>query len=201
MTRAEQVLDFWFGALDVRGRARPDKARRWFHASPQFDREIVARFGPCIAAALGGGLEAWSATPTGSLALIVVLDQFTRNAFRGRARAFAGDVRAQALSRRMIERGDDRALAFDHRLFAYLPLEHAESRLCQATHIGLLEQMRDELPPARRAELDNAFHHARQHAGIIARFGRFPHRNAILGRPSTTGECAYLKSGAGRFGQ
>lgn len=201
MASADQVLDFWFGTLDAFGRADPERARRWFRASQSFDDAIRDQFASLVERALGGSLEGWSASARGTLALILLLDQFPRNLFRGQPRAFAGDARAQALSRRMVERGEDRALPFDQRLFAYLPLEHAESRLCQALHLGLLEQLREELPASRRGELESALRHAREHAEIIARFGRFPHRNAVLGRQDSAAERAYLEAGARRFGQ
>jgi uncharacterized protein (DUF924 family) len=174
-----EVLDFWFGAPDSRERGRPRKA--WFEKSEIFDAEIRRRFLGAWERAARGELQSWLATPLASLALIVVLDQFPRNMFRGAARAFSSDSPALAAARSAIARGFDRLLSQAERGFAYLPFEHAEDLAAQRRSLALFEGLGRE-----RIE------YARRHFEIIARFGRFPHRNAALGRPSTAEEIEFL---------
>ena len=174
-----EVLDFWFGAPDSPERGRPRKA--WFRKSEIFDAEIRRRFLATWERAARGELERWQETPLASLALVVVLDQFPRNMFRGTARAFSSDPPALAAARSMIERGFDRLLAPVERQFAYLPFEHAEDLAAQRHALALFQALDRDL-------LD----YARRHYEIIARFGRFPHRNAVLGRESTAEETEFL---------
>lgn len=182
-----EVLDFWFGAAPRVQRAE------WFRKDAAFDAAIRARFGATIEAALAGALTDWDAVPQGALARIVVLDQFTRNAFRDTARAFAGDALALAAARALVERGDDRRLDPLERVFAYLPFEHAEDGAMQARSLALFGALAREVPALAGFE-----DYARRHAVVIERFGRFPHRNTALGRTSTADEAAYLaQPGAG----
>lgn len=178
------VLDFWFGSDDA---VDP----RWFKGGEAFDREIDRRFGATIDAALAGELDDWAASADGALALVLVLDQFTRNVYRGTPRAFAGDARALALARRLVDSGEHRRLPPLQRWFAYMPLEHAEDLTLQQQCVGLFEALAAEPGPQREA-LAGALDYARRHHDVIARFGRFPHRNAILGRASTDEEAAFL---------
>lgn len=182
------VLDFWFGPTGDPGHAAPRKA--WFTKDDAFDAEIARRFGPLIEQALAGDLDDWITRPIAplhALALVIVLDQFTRNVFRGTARAFAGDARALQTARAMVASGADRALNGVQRSFVYLPFEHAEDRSHQRTAMQLFEQLAQDEPA--RADLVGW---ARQHHDVVARFGRFPHRNAALGRASTDEEAAFL---------
>lgn len=184
---AQDVLDFWFGPPPLAQRAE------WFRKDAAFDATIRARFGAAIEAALKGELAAWDATPRGALARVIVLDQFTRNAFRATARAFAGDALALAAAGAMVERGDDRRLAALERVFAYLPFEHAEDATMQARSIALFGALAREEPALAGFE-----DYARRHAAVVERFGRFPHRNRLLGRASTAAETEYLaQPGAG----
>jgi uncharacterized protein (DUF924 family) len=182
------VLDFWFGPTDDPGHAKPRPA--WFSKDTAFDAEIQRRFGPLIEQALAGELDDWISkpiTPLPALALVIVLDQFTRNAFRDTARAFAGDARALQIARAMVASGADRALGGVQRGFVYLPFEHAEDLSHQRTAVQLFSQLaRDE--PARADLLV----WAQRHHDVVARFGRFPHRNAALGRTSTADETSFL---------
>ena len=182
------VLDFWFAATDDPGHAAPRKA--WFTKDAAFDAEIERRFGPLIEQALAGGLDGWITRPIEplpALAQVIVLDQFTRNVFRETARAFAGDARALQTARAMVASGADRALSGVQRSFVYLPFEHAEDLSHQRTAVQLFQQLaRDE--PARADLVD----WAQQHHDVVARFGRFPHRNVALGRASTAEEAAFL---------
>lgn len=174
------VLDFWFGDTD-----EPREA--WFRKDPAFDGAIRDRFGALIDAALAGTIDGWAASPDGALARLVVLDQFTRNVFRGTARAFAGDTQALAGARAMVAHGDDLHLPPLRRVFAYLPFEHSEDMAMQHESVRLFEAL-----AALRPSLAGYADYARRHAEVIERFGRFPHRNAALGRVSTADETAWL---------
>ncbi|MFC6669138.1 DUF924 family protein [Marinobacterium aestuariivivens] len=185
MTEAiEEILRFWFGPLDG-GFASESKQSLWWGGQEEHDRELDELFGRPVRRALRGGLGDWSSNPRGRLALILLLDQFSRSIYRGTADAFAGDSRALALCRQGMELGHDRALEFAERLFFYMPLEHAESLEAQDLHIDRLETLRQEVPFTRRPVIDNALDFAHQHRDLIARFGRFPHRNEALQRIST----------------
>ncbi|MBS1162281.1 MAG: rane protein [Burkholderiaceae bacterium] len=186
-----EVLDFWFG--DGNG-----VDSRWFRRSDAFDREIAARFGAAVESALAGGPERWAETSDGALALILLLDQFTRNMYRGTARAFAGDAQALALSRRLVATGEHLQLPPLRRWFAYMPLEHAEDLALQAQCVQLFEALVADAGPHREA-LAGALDYARRHHDVIARFGRFPHRNAVLGRDSSAEEAAFLRQPGSGF--
>ena len=179
------VLDFWFGASDSRERGRPRKA--WFQKSGPFDEEIRRRFLGTWERAARGEFEAWLATPLASLALVIVLDQFPRNMFRGAVRSFSSDSPALAAARSMVEREFDRLLSPVERLFAYLPFVHAEDLDAQRRSLALFQA------------LDSGYADARRHYDVVARFGRFPHRNAILGRESTAAEAEFLKEPGSSF--
>jgi uncharacterized protein (DUF924 family) len=183
------ILDFWFGAAGSpeRGQFRAE----WFKKDAVFDETIRMRFGAVVEAALAGGLEEWekgpAASPASALALILVLDQFPRNLYRGDARAFAGDARARDVAAAVIDRGWGQQLADLERIFAYMPFEHSEAVADQERSLALFGKLA-EGRPAFASTLD----YAQRHYDIIARFGRFPHRNAALGRPSTTAELEFL---------
>jgi uncharacterized protein (DUF924 family) len=178
---AQAVLDFWFGAPPWAERAE------WFVKDATFDAEIHRRFAPLVDRALAGPLG-WHTRPLGALAEVIVLDQFPRNLFRGDARAFAGDPRARTLAASLVDAGDDRALPPVARWVVYLPFEHAEDLAAQDRSVALFERLARETP----AEGDRVLDYARRHRDVIRRFGRFPHRNAALGRLSTADEAAYL---------
>ena len=184
------ILDFWFAD----GPGTPRCA--WFLKDDAFDVEIRTRFGAMVVPAREGTLDEWAATPEGALALLILLDQFPRNLFRGSPEAFASDAHALQLAQRIIvvERRD-LALTPVQRVFLYLPFEHAESLPMQNLSVALFEGLRDS--PVHAAA-DGAIDYAWRHRQVIRRFGRFPHRNAILGRTSTPAEEAYLaQPGAG----
>ena len=187
----QEVLDFWFAppGSPERGRAR----KAWFEKSEEFDAQIRARFAATWERALRGELDSWQATPLAGLALCVMLDQFPRNMFRGTPRAFASDARALVLARHLVEQGFDRLLLPAERVFVYLPFEHAEDLAAQRRSLALFEIHRNEAPAAQ----NHSF--ALRHYEIIARFGRFPHRNAILGRESTPEEIEFLKQPGSSF--
>lgn len=182
---AGDLLDFWF-------RDAP-RDRRWFEKDAAFDREIRDRFLPTFEQAAAGRLDHWKAFPGGCLALIVALDQFPRNMFRGTPRAFASDDAALSAARHAVGSGFDRAMQPCERLFVYLPYEHAESLAEQEEACALT------LPLAAYPETHDVHRFAVAHRDIVARFGRFPHRNAILGRPSTPEELAFLRQPGSSF--
>jgi len=190
---AREVLDFWFGAP---GSASDGQARReWFVKNPSFDAEVRQRFGAAIECALGGGLREWDQQgPQGVLARILVLDQFTRNAWRDTPRAFEGDTLALQAAHRLADSGAHRELPPQQRAFAYLPFEHAEDAAMQERAVALFTAL-----AAGHPGFEEMRDYAHRHRGVIARFGRFPHRNAILGRASTPEEIAFLREPGSRF--
>ena len=185
------VLDFWFGARGSPERGRARKA--WFRTDPAFDDEIRRRFGGAVETALTGGYAEWSASAQGAVALVLLLDQFTRNLFRGTPRAFEGDASALAASEDAVSRGLDRELGFYERWFLYMPFEHAESVPAQQRSLALFGALSKDMQD------DDSLVWARKHAGVVFRFGRYPHRNAVLGRPSTPEEEAFLREPGSRF--
>ncbi|MFO1303454.1 MAG: DUF924 family protein [Burkholderiales bacterium] len=187
---ATSVLAFWFGEPGSPGHGKPRV--EWFRKDPAFDEAIRRRFGDAVAIALAGGYGAWCVSPEGALARILLLDQFTRNIYRGTPRAFAGDARALATAEDAIARGFDLALTPNERRFVYMPFEHAEDEAVQHRSLELFAALSKALGD------DDPLVWARKHAEVIFRFGRYPHRNAILGRASTPDEEAYLREpGAG----
>lgn len=184
------ILDFWFAeGLD-------GFRRTWFVKDAAFDEAIRARFAPLVAPARDGAFDAWAETAEGALALLILLDQFPRNLFRGSAEAFASDAHARAVARRaVLERRFDRAVPACARIFFYLPFEHAEDLASQDLSVALFEGLRDH---ALHAAPNGTIDYAWRHHAVIARYGRFPHRNAVLGRANTPEEEAYLaQPGAG----
>jgi uncharacterized protein (DUF924 family) len=184
-SRAAEVLSFWF-----RG---PEKRKAWFEKDPAFDAAIRDRFLPLYEAAAGGALAPWVRSPGDCLALVVVLDQFPRNMFRGSARAFAADPLARDCANQAIALGFDKTMLPVERQFLYLPLEHSESLADQKR---CLELMREIAVFPETADLPKW---AQAHLDIIRRFGRFPHRNAALGRESTAAEIAFLREPGSSF--
>ncbi|BCZ78422.1 hypothetical protein PTKU64_20970 [Paraburkholderia terrae] len=189
---ARDVLDWWFGAPGSDEYGKDQK--RWFKRSDAFDAMLRERFGASIEAALAHELNAWLATPLGSLALVIVLDQFTRNCHRRTARMYDGDAQAMSITRRMIEEGSDVLLpTVYHRAFAYIPFEHDETVEGQREGVRLYTLLEAQGLDASYARS------AVRHAQIVERFGRFPHRNALLGRPSSDEEIAFLREPGSSF--
>src|SRR5450830_125640 len=185
MSAWQPILDFWFlpEGDPGHGKSRPE----WFRKDLAFDALIQQRFGEAISRALAGEFVEWDGDPRGALVRIILLDQFARNAFRDTPRAFAGDARALAAARAMVDSGRDRMLAPVERWFVYLPFEHAEDMAIQERAVALFTAL------AAEPGLDDIADYAVRHRDIIARFGRFPHRNRILGRDSTPEEIEFLK--------
>lgn len=177
--RAAALLEFWFA---------PGMEARWFAVDPAFDRELAERFGPDLARAAKGELDHWVETPDEAVALVILLDQMPRNVFRGKPEAYALDSRALAMAEATLLRGHDRALPRIRRGFLYLPFEHSESLADQEYCVSLFERAGDD---------PDGLMWARRHRDVIARFGRFPHRNAVLGRETSPEEAAFLEAEGG----
>lgn len=188
----EDVLSFWFGPEHPdhpHGQMRAE----WWIKDPEFDASIRERFGAAVDDARQGGLASWTETPRGALALLILLDQFSRNLFRGDPRTWSEDARSQAIALAMIERGDDLVLPPVLRSFAYMPLMHAEDLRLQDRGVALFETLAEGAPAPLKEALTGTVRYAVIHRDIVARFGRFPHRNAVLGRESSPEEVEFLK--------
>ena len=178
--RPQAVLDFWFKEID---------AKQWWTKAAEFDQLIASRFGSLHAAAARCELYAWRETPPGRLAEIIVLDQFSRNMYRDQPQAFACDALALALAQTAVATQADAVLEIQQRAFVYMPYMHSESPLIHGTAQALFSQ----------AGLESSLASEQHHKAIIDRFGRYPHRNAILGRPSTTEELEFLATPGSSF--
>lgn len=189
---ARAILDFWFLPADHPGHGayRPE----WFRKDAAFDRAIRERFGADVELALSSA--ATEGTDEALLANLLLLDQFTRNIFRNTPRAFAGDAQALVIAVLLVSTGRDKNLSPWQRWFAYLPFEHSESLLDQERAVALFAALRREM---RHEAFDSAYDYAVRHREVIARFGRFPHRNIILGRASTAEEIEFLKQPGSSF--
>jgi uncharacterized protein (DUF924 family) len=198
----EAILDYWFEGCPTEPARLKNLMKKWFSSSAENDVELHRRFGTIARSAAAGELADWAATARGRLALILLLDQLPRNLHRGTAAAFAGDDKALALTLEGIAQGHNRALSPLERIFFLMPLQHAESRQAQSqsTHaFGELAAGQQAGPTA--ALLEKTAQFATQHREIVDRFGRFPHRNRVLGRDSTAGEVEFLAAGGPSFGQ
>jgi len=191
--KAQEVLDFWFGPPGSEVASGP--RREWFVKSDAFDDRIRQHFGTAIDQALAGGLREWDLEgPQGALARLLVLDQFTRNAYRNTPQSFAGDTLALAAARQLVDSGAHKELPPLQRAFVYMPFEHAEDAYMQERAVELFTNLAAEHPG-----FDEMLDYAHRHRGVIARFGRFPHRNEILGRASTPDEIEFLGQPGSRF--
>ena len=182
MPEIREVLDFWFA---------PETKAGWFEPSPELDMTVRRRFGELYARAATGQLKEWRNSSGGCLALCLLLDQMARMIFRGDARAFATDDRALAVAEHALAHGFDRRLPQEQRQFLYLPFMHSENLADQLRCLALFEATR----------LSTARGYAREHLEIIRRFGRFPHRNRVLGRTATPDEAAWLEANPETYGQ
>jgi uncharacterized protein (DUF924 family) len=193
------VLAFWFGGSGDDAHILEEKGALWFRAGASVDADIRARFGALHAAAVAGELDGWLASPRGRLALVILVDQFSRNLYRDDARAFAHDALARRWCDDGLAHGADRDLRAVERVFFYLPLEHSESIADQQHSVTLFERLRDVAPPPLRERFDDFFDYAVRHREVILRFGRFPHRNRVLGRASTPAEIEFLAQPGSSF--
>jgi uncharacterized protein (DUF924 family) len=199
MDQARAVLDFWFGEPVRTAAAFDERMHFWFEN--EADDAIRERFGELMRRAAEGKLAAWADSPRRRLALILLLDQFPRNVHRGSALAFAQDDKALGLALSGMQRGADAALEPVERLFFYMPLQHSESRDVQEESVAAFRRLAGEAPETLRVGFEVSLRYAEQHRKLIERFGRFPHRNRILGRESTAEEIDYLAHSPESFGQ
>jgi uncharacterized protein (DUF924 family) len=191
MLQANEVLDFWFGTPDDADYGQQRKI--WFTKNPQFDQEVRSRFLPNYNQAATGQLDDWQASPHSCLALIILLDQFPRNMFRGQPQAFVTDSQALAYAQQAVKRKFDEQLLPLQRWFIYLPFEHSEKIEHQYQSVALFKKLSDE------ADFADGLDYANRHFKVIERFGRFPHRNEILGRETTPEEAEFLKQPGSSF--
>lgn len=197
---AQAVLDFWFGSWDDPLGYDLQRMPFWFGSGTTHDGEVRERFGEMPERATRGELDTWRDTTCGTLALVVVLDQFSRHVYRGIPSAFAQDAAARDICLSAMSAGTDIALRPIERVFFYLPLEHAEDRDLQRRSVQAYRALVASLPVERQAEYETFVDYAVRHADVIERFGRFPHRNAVLGRASSNDELTFLEQPGSSFG-
>ena len=194
------ILEYWFGAElddvdDIRNRKKI-----WYGGGRIVDEQIKQKFGPTIEALEMGRLLEWGESAKGGLALVIVLDQFSRHVYRGKREAYLQDPLARAIARRLIDRQLDMELSIAQRVFLYHPFKHSESPVDQQISLKLFKKLHDSSPLVWRSFTQNYLDNAQSHSDLIERFGRYPHRNSVLGRESTPEEKLLLESGS-RFGQ
>ncbi|MEZ5662285.1 MAG: DUF924 family protein [Burkholderiaceae bacterium] len=197
---ARDILTFWFGTPLQQDWPDTDRHALWFGGGADLDRDIRERFAPLVEQAAHGGLADWEPPIGERLALVLLLDQFSRNVHRGTAAAFAGDARAQQLVRQSVAQDAYTQLPTVGQVFLFMPFMHAEDLALQDTCVTLFQDLIARSPPELQMKLAGNLSAARQHRDIVARFGRFPHRNAALGRQDSPDEVLFLHSGP-RFGQ
>jgi uncharacterized protein (DUF924 family) len=205
--RAQDVLDFWFGREPTDPRTLTQHMRMWFGGDdpPEVrrlrDEDIERRFGELVLRAAGGELDAWASSPHRRLALILLQDQFPRNIYRGTAQAFELDEQALSLALSGMQTGADAALTTVERIFFCMPLQHAESLAVQDESVLAYSRLLAEAPVPLRGVFTTTLEFARLHRDIVQRFGRFPHRNEVLGRTNSPQEQAFLLEQQNHFGQ
>jgi uncharacterized protein (DUF924 family) len=199
MAAIEDVLDFWFGGLREGEPVPPERFALWFGGAGTTDRQIRERFAADVERAGAGGYDGWRTFPRGTLALLILLDQFPRNIHRGYPRAYAFDGKARELCLAGLDEGQDRALNTVQRAFFYLPLEHAEDIALQQRSVAAFAELLRQAPAPLRETCRNFLDYAERHRAIIERFGRFPHRNSALSRPSTAEEETFLREPGSSF--
>jgi uncharacterized protein (DUF924 family) len=190
----DEIHAFWFGELDEHGKCAAEHNSLWFASSTETDETCRTRFGQGLEQALAGDLDNWVDTHEGLVALIILLDQFSRNIGRSTPSAFAGDPKALALAQEAIATGRNMQLPLVHRVFLYLPLEHCENLEVQENCVALFTELAAQ---AKDPSFDGFTRYAVAHRDVIAQFGRFPHRNEILGRTSSAAELLYLEKHGG----
>ena len=196
----DELLEYWFGDVsDSENLAA--RGKLWFYSSPEQDNELRERFASLHQQAESGALDAWRENPRSSLALVILLDQLTRNLYRGTSDAFRNDSTALEVSHAGIAQDFDRELHVVERSFYYLPFEHSEQAQHQRRSLELFGDLREHCPLGYEDFTENCYSYARQHYDIIDRFGRYPHRNRVLGRENTEEEAGFLERDGAGFGQ
>ncbi len=196
MSHPKEILNFWFGD-DLQNPLQ--QSGKWWKKDPAFDREIKEKFEQDLQRAATGKLEAWKDTEENCLAFVILLDQFSRNIYRDTPKAFAQDPLALQASMEAIEKGLDQRIPLIPRTFLFLPLMHSEDVSMQRRCVELFANLLKDAPPNLKSVLQGNLDYARRHAAIIERFGRFPHRNKVLGRVSTPEEIEFLKQPGSSF--
>lgn len=198
---AESIVDFWLGPSATSPAAGLERVDWWYRGGPDLDATIKERFGERVEQARQGELKHWRDTSAGNLALVILLDQFTRNNYRGTLSAYSGDVLAFEVLNHAIEAGLDLDLPVPGRIFLYHPCHHSEDLAEQDRGIALLQCMARDEPQEWRAYIERSIKGWGRHRDIVARFGRFPHRNTVMGRETIAEEAAFIADGAESFGQ
>jgi len=198
-TIRDELLELWFGSSDDDAEVGESQSSLWWASSVETDDVLGARFGQAAAAAAAGTLDHWTGSPRGRLALILLLDQLPRVIHRGTPGAFAQDAKARRIAEKGLASGADRLLRPIERVFVYLPFEHSEDTADQQRSVELFRRLAAEVPEKWKKLFDTYVDFAVRHREIIDRFGRFPHRNAILGRESTPEETEFLKQPGSGF--
>jgi uncharacterized protein (DUF924 family) len=194
MDDIDRVYFFWFGDAPAQDAVTADaKMRRWYMGGPSMDLEVREKFGPLAERAVRGELDGWARTPRGRIALILLLDQLTRNLWRDDPRCYAGDAKAQKLAVEALDAGLNAQLSLEERQFLRMPLAHAEDRALQERNVAETEKLVATVPEALLPVYASGIERSRKYLAVIARFGRFPHRNQVLGRSSTAEEIEFLK--------
>jgi uncharacterized protein (DUF924 family) len=207
MDDARQVRDFWFGKLPLTAQSLNQRVKLWFpgDSTPEdlakLDGIIRARFGSLVERAAKGDLASWADSPRRCLSLVILLDQFPRNIYRRTARAFATDPQALAATLSGMQSAADGALDVVERIFFYMPLQHSEVLEVQDESVAAYRRLLTEAPQELRTIFEESLQSAEQHRGLIERFGRFPHRNEVLGRVNTREEEAWLRAPGDGMGQ
>lgn len=197
----ETVLHYWFGPLEGPTDIDRSKNALWWAGDEATDADIRGRFGELVARATAGDLAHWTDSPRGALALIILLDQFTRNLGRGSARAYVGDAMALKVCEQAIAHGHDEQLRPIERSFSYMPMMHAEDTTIARRSIEVYTQLSNDIAALGIEGYPDSRAHAQTHADIVLRFGRYPHRNELLGRASSAEELAFMADGGPSFGQ
>jgi uncharacterized protein (DUF924 family) len=200
-TRIERILSFWFKEHELTAPQIDGRMDTWFGEDPVFDHEIEKLFAGDVEDASSGAIDYWAHQPRGRLALIILLDQFRRNIYRGTAEAFAKDKAALKLCVEGAMQKKDKGLTPVQRVFFYMPLQHAESRKVQKKSVEIFQRLAEAVSPTYRETFETVAHFAELHHDIIEQFGRFPHRNKVLGRKNTPEEEEYLAGEGPTFGQ
>ena len=199
--RIDRILDFWFKEKSLSAPQIDGRMDIWFGEDAIFDNELASEFGGDVEDAAAGKLQHWANEPRGRLALILLLDQFRRNIYRGTADAFAGDKQALKLCIEGAMQKKDHGLSPIHRVFFYMPLQHAESRKIQKKSVQIFTKLASAVSPTYRETFETIAQFAELHADIVEQFGRFPHRNRVLERANTPDEAEFLAGEATDFGQ
>ena len=199
MVDYREVLQFWFGEDCEPSRCTPEQHRRWFAKNEAQDQAMAAQYGELVSAALAGDVQGWDGELEAKLAHIIVLDQWTRNIYRGTPQMYAGDIHALELARQLVSSGEHEALAPVQRPFVYLVLEHQEDLALVKESVELFERLEQSVPVEHREAFSGFTQWAEKHRRVIERFGRYPHRNALLGRISTEDEIQFLTQPGSRF--